>query len=276
MEIRYTPDPGYFKMMDTQDIRDSFLVDQLFEEGEIYMVYYDVDRVIIGSAVPTTGELKLEAGEELRAEFFCQRREIGILNIGGAGSITVDGDSYSMKKLDCLYVGMGSKDITFTSENGEDPAKFYMISYPAHASYPTTHAKIADAEPVHLGSSKDCNERTIYKYIHPDGIKSCQLVMGCTLMAEGSVWNTMTAHTHERRSEVYLYFDVAPGHAVFHFMGEPDETRHVVIRDGQVTVSPSWSIHSGCGTSNYTFVWAMGGENQTFTDMDGIDIDDMQ
>ena len=270
METRYAADPVRFEIMDTTELRENFLIEDLFTEGEITLVYSNVDRVIVGGAVPTAAALKLEAGEELKTEYFTERREIGVLNYGGDGSVTVDGTKYPMVKLDALYIGRGSKDIEFTSVSGENPARFYLVSYPAHATHPTTHAKIADAEPVRLGSSKECNERTIYKYVHPAGIQSCQLVMGCTLMEEGSVWNTMAPHTHERRSEVYMYFDLADGAGVFHFMGQPHETRHLTVRNQQVVISPSWSIHSGAGTTNYSFVWAMGGENQDFTDMDGI------
>ena len=275
METRYAPDPVRFEIMDTTEIRENFLIEDLFTEGEMTLVYSDVDRAIVGGAVPTSAALKLEAGEELKSEYFAERREIGVINFGGEGSVTVDGTVYPMVKLDALYIGRGSRDIAFASVSGGDPARYYMVSYPAHASHPTTHAKIADAEPVRLGSSKECNERTIYKYIHPAGIQSCQLVMGCTLMEEGSVWNTMAPHTHERRSEVYMYFDLADGAAVFHFMGQPHETRHVTVRDRQAVISPSWSIHAGAGTTNYSFVWAMGGENQDFTDMDGIVVGDI-
>ena len=275
MEVRYSPDPLRFELMNTSELRESFLVDDMFVPGEITLVYSDIDRVIVGSATPTDGGLKLEAGDELKAEYFAERRELGVINIGGEGSITVDGKTYPMVKLDALYIGRGSKEIEFSSAGADDPAKYYIISYPAHAAYPTSHVKIADAEPIKLGSSKECNERTIYKYIHPNGVKSSQLVMGCTLMEEGSVWNTMPSHTHERRSEVYMYFDVPEGAAVFKFIGEPSETRHIVVRNGQAVLSPSWSLHSGAGTSNYSFIWAMGGENQDFSDMDGISVDDM-
>ena len=275
MEVRYSPDPIRFELMNTSELRESFLIDDMFVPGEITLVYSDIDRVIVGSATPTDSGLKLEAGVELKAQFFAERREIGVINIGGEGSIVVDDKTYPMVKLDALYIGRGSKDIEFLSAGAGDPAKYYIISFPAHAAYPTSHVKIADAEPIRLGSSKECNERTIYKYIHPDGVKSSQLVMGCTLMEEGSVWNTMPSHTHERRSEVYMYFDVPEGAAVFKFIGEPSETRHIVVRNGQAVLSPSWSLHSGAGTSNYSFIWAMGGENQDFSDMDGISVDDM-
>lgn len=275
MEVRYAPEPVRFEMMNTGELRESLLVENLFTPGEIVLVYSDIDRAIVGSAVPAGEGIKLEAGDELKADFFAERREIGVINIGGDGSIVVDGKTYPMVKLDALYIGRGSREIEFKSENADNPAQYYIISYPAHASYPTTHAKIADAEPLKLGSSKECNERTIYKYVHPAGIKSSQLVMGCTLMEEGSVWNTMPAHTHERRSEVYMYFDLDENAAVFKFIGEPHETRHIVVRNGQAVLSPSWSIHAGAGTTNYSFIWAMGGENQDFGDMDGISVGDI-
>jgi len=276
MEIRYSPDPLRFEIMNTTELRESFLVDGLFKEGEINLVYSDIDRVILGGAVPAEGELKLEAGDELKADYFTQRREIGVINIGGDGSIVVDGDVFSMVKLDALYIGRGSRNIAFRSVDAGNPARFYMVSYPAHADYPTAHVKIADAEPVKLGSAKESNERTIYKYIHSDGVKSCQLVMGCTLLEEGSVWNTMAPHTHVRRSEVYMYFNLSDGAVVFHFIGEPKETRHIVVRDGEAVLSPSWSIHAGAGTSNYAFVWAMGGENQDYTDSKVVDIGEIE
>ena len=276
MEKRCSPDQIRFEMMDTSEIRESFLIENLFTHGEVVMVYSDIDRVIVGSAVPVNSELSLEAGKEIAADYFAQRREIGVINIGGDGAIKVDGDEFGMVKLDALYIGRGSKDIRFSSAKPEDPALFYIISYPAHKEYPTTHAPISQAEPINLGSSEESNKRTIFKYIHPDGIKSCQLVMGCTKLEEGSVWNTMAAHTHDRRSEVYMYFDVDDNSIVFHFMGEPGETRHLVVKNGQAVISPSWSIHAGCGTSNYSFVWAMGGENQAFGDMDGVPVPEMR
>jgi len=276
MEIRYSPDPVRFELMNTAELRESFLVQDMFLAGEINLVYSDIDRVIVGGAMPTDASLKLEAGEALKAAYFCERRELGVINIGGEGKITVDGDSFDMIKLDALYIGRGSKEIEFSSVSTDEPARFYIISYPAHTSFPTTHAKIADAEPVKLGTLKESNARTIYKYIHPAGIKSCQLVMGCTLLEEGSIWNTMAPHTHERRSEAYMYFNLEDSAAVFHFMGEPSETRHIVVRDGEAVLSPSWSLHAGAGTSNYAFIWAMGGENQDFTDMDAINVDDIE
>jgi 4-deoxy-L-threo-5-hexosulose-uronate ketol-isomerase len=276
MDTRYSPDSVRFERMNTRETREAFLIEHLFRPDEIVLVYSHTDRAIVGSAFPDTRTLKLESRDELRAEFFCQRREIGVINIGGDGLITVDGQVFPMTLHDALYIGRGSRDISFKSDDLTKPPLFYFVSFPAHAEYPTAHAKVAAAEPVTLGSDRDCNRRTIYKYIHPAGIKSCQLVMGFTVLAEGSIWNTMTTHTHERRSEIYLYFDLAPEAAVFHLMGRPDETRHIVVRDRQAILSPSWSVHAGAGTTNYSFIWAMGGENQEFTDMDGIKVEEMK
>jgi 4-deoxy-L-threo-5-hexosulose-uronate ketol-isomerase len=255
--------------MTQQEIRDEFLV-KLFDAGEMKLVYSDIDRAICGSVVPLGTAIELSAAEQLRADFFCQRRELGILNIGAAGKVVIDDTTYDMDNLDCLYVGVGSKAIRFASDSATEPAKFYLLSYPAHKAYPTKHIKLADAKKVEQGSAAECNERTIYQMIHPDVLPTCQLVMGVTILASGSIWNTMPAHTHERRMEVYLYFNMAESTRVFHLMGRPDETRHVIMADGQAVISPSWSIHSGAGTSSYTFCWGMGGENQTFTDMDHL------
>lgn len=278
MEVRYTVGKDAYSKMNTQALRDTFLVESLFKVGSIELVYCEVERGIVGSAVPTDSALILEAGAELASEFFCERRELGVLNIGGAGEIVVDGTVYAVDNLDCLYVGRGAQAIAFASYDANQPAQFYLLSYPAHASYPTTHATQKDANPVNLGSSETANKRTIYQYIHAGkgGIKSCQLVMGFTALDEGSVWNTMPAHTHERRTEVYMYFNVASDATVFHMMGPGDETRHITVANGGVVISPMWSIHSGCGTKAYTFCWGMGGENQTFNDMDGIGIADLR
>ena len=276
MELRYSPDPVRFCRMTTQETRDSFLIESLFTPDAIEMVYVDVDRVIVGSAVPAQKPLSLTSADELRADYFCQRRELGVLNIGGSGSVIVDGQSYVMANLDCLYVGRGSKEIAFTSDDAADPAKYYLLSYPAHADYPTSHVQIEQAAPVQLGSVEASNKRTIYKYIHPDGVKSCQLVMGFTVLEPGCVWNTMPPHTHERRMEVYMYFNVPADARVFHYMGKPEETRHIAVADGQAVISPSWSIHAGVGTAAYTFCWGMGGENQAFDDMDHLTMDDIK
>lgn len=270
MEIRYTADPIRAKTLDTAGIRETFLIERMFEPGTLQLLYSDVDRAIVGSAMPADKPLSLSGGKELASDYFAQRREIGVINIGAPGSVTVDGQAYAMDKRDGLYIGRGAKQIVFSSENAEQCAAFYLLSYPAHASHPTTHLKIADAEPAHMGSQAEANERTIYKYIHPGGIKSCQLVMGLTELEEGCVWNTMPPHTHERRSEVYMYFDLPEQGTLFHFMGKADETRHILVRNRQAVISPSWSIHCGVGTSNYRFIWGMGGENQDFGDMDHI------
>lgn len=276
MEVRYSPDERSFKTMGTDELRDNFLID-LFAKDQIPLVYSDVDRSITGSAVPVKKSLELKASKkEMAADYFAQRREIGIINVGGKGSILVDKKTYSMEYKDALYIGRGSKKIVFKSANARKPAKFYIVSYPAHAEYPTTHAKFADAAPTKLGSLETSNERTIYKYIFPDGIKSCQLVMGLTELEKGSVWNTMPAHTHQRRSEIYMYFNLDKENFVVHLLGNPKETRHVIIRDGQAVLSTSWSLHSGAGTKNYSFIWAMGGENQEFNDMDWIPMKDMK
>jgi 4-deoxy-L-threo-5-hexosulose-uronate ketol-isomerase len=268
MQIRFSPNQNDYPKLCTDGLRANFLIESLFATDKVELVYSDADRAIIGSAIPTSTALKLSADAELRAAFFCERRELGILNIGESGTVTVDGMKYEMNKLDCLYVGRGSKEVSFASKNAGMPAAFYLLSYPAHAAYPTTLATIKDAAPVELGTLADANRRTIYKYIHMDGIKSCQLVMGFTKLQEGAVWNTMPPHTHTRRSEVYVYFDLDPKRRVMHFMGSPQQTRHLVVADRQAVISPSWSIHCGCGTGSYTFCWGMGGENQTFDDMD--------
>ncbi len=268
----YSISAEQFERMNAKELRDIFLVDTLFIPGKVELCYSELDRAIIGSAVPSREKLIISSAKELASDYFAQRREVGVINIGEKGIVTVDGQHYDMERKDGLYIGRGSKLIEFESVIPDNPAYFYILSYPAHKDYPTTHAKISDAESVHVGSQKESNERTIYKYIHPKGIKSCQLVMGFTELAEGSVWNTMPAHTHERRMEVYLYFDIKDNAVVFHLMGKPDETRHIVIRNRQAVVSPSWSIHSGAGISNYSFIWGMGGENQEFDDMDNVEM----
>lgn len=269
MEIRYTADPIRFPMMDTDELRENLLVEGLFQADEIIMTYVDVDRAIVGSAVPKAKGLELGAFEELRADAFCERRELGILNVGGDGVVEVDGQTFELSNLDCLYVGRGSQNIQFKQS---DAASYYLLSYPAHQAYPTKLVKKADASPVELGTVEESNARTIYKYIHPANVESCQLVMGVTLLKPGCVWNTMPAHTHERRMEIYLYFNLEENGCVFHLCGPADETRHIVVRNGEAVISPSWSLHSGVGTQNYTFCWGMGGENQAFDDMDHIDM----
>ena len=276
MQVRFSTDPRGFQSMSTADLRKSFLIEDLFTPGEIPMVYSDIDRSITGSAVPANAPLKLlGTKKEMAAEFFAERREIGVINIGAEGTVKVDGQTFAMEYKDALYIGRGVKEIEFASSHSDKPAMFYFVSYPAHNEFPTTHAKFADAEPVRLGSQKDANKRTIYKYIHPNGIKSCQLVMGLTELEEGCVWNTMPPHTHQRRSEVYMYFNLDPNAMVIHLMGQPDDTRHMIMRNRQAVLNPSWSIHAGVGTQNYTFIWAMGGENQVFDDMDAVKVNEL-
>ena len=276
MEIRYSPNPKDYQRLTSDELRAAFLIENLFAPGKLELVYSDADRAITGSAVPTNAGIELSADAELRAAYFCERRELGILSVGGDGAVEVDGKVYPMGKLDCLYVGRGSQAVKFTSSNAAEPAAFFLLSYPAHTAYPTTHAQMKDATPVELGSVADANRRTIYKYIHTGGIKSCQLVMGFTKLQEGAVWNTMPPHTHTRRSEIYLYFDMTPARRVMHFMGTPQETRHLVVANRQAVISPSWSIHCGCGTGAYTFCWAMGGENQAFEDMDAAPVQQLR
>jgi 4-deoxy-L-threo-5-hexosulose-uronate ketol-isomerase len=277
MEIRYPSHPDKVKHYSTQQLRDEFLIPQLFSDDTVNMVYSHIDRVIVGGACPTSKTLQLTAdAAAIGAAYFLERREIGIVNVGGTGCVIVNGTSYTMSKLDGLYVGKGVEKVEFASENAAQPAHFYFMSTPAHQAYPTEHIPIAKAEPVHLGSISNSNERTIYKYIHPDGTKSCQLVMGVTVLDPNNMWNTMPAHTHVRRMEVYFYFDIQGENVVFHLMGEVNETRHLVIRNEQAVISPSWSIHSGMGTGNYTFIWAMAGENQAFTDMDAVAMKDLR
>lgn len=277
MEVRYSPDKEGFKKLTTEQLRKSFLIEGLFVKNKIPMVYSDVDRSITGSAVPVGKTLKLTASKkEMAAAYFAERREIGIINIGGKGTITIDKKNYAMNNIDALYVGRGAKNIYFKSSNSKKPAMFYFVSYPAHTSYPTMQIKLEDAESVQLGSVSDSNKRTIHKYILPGKVKTCQLVMGLTILEEGSVWNTMPAHTHQRRSEVYMYFNLRKDSIVVHMLGEAEETRHVIIRDKQAVLSTSWSMHAGAGTQNYSFIWAMGGENQAFDDMDWIPMEKLK
>lgn len=272
MQERLACSPNEMKRMETRELRESFLIPELMVSGEIRFTYSHYDRMITGGVVPAGNAISLDAYEPLKAEYFLQRREMGIINIGGQGTVTADGIDYGLDKLDCLYLAKGTKAVSFTSTNATQPARFYLLSAPAHHTYTNTLMKRSDATPVALGSPVTSNERTIYKYIHEDGIKSCQLVMGLTILKSGSVWNTMPAHTHNRRMEVYLYFDLAADQRVFHLMGTPQETRHLVVANEEAILSPPWSIHSGCGTSSYSFIWGMAGENQAFTDMDAVAI----
>lgn len=270
MKFLHTADRNSYKRMTTSELRSSYLIEDLFQPGELAITYTDIDRGIVGSAVPTDSELSLPTHKELAADYFCERRELGIVNIGAKGSISVDGDVFSMENRDSLYVSRGSKVVTFNSDDASKPAQFYLISYPAHRNTETVHVPKSAAKKMELGSQEASNERIIYQSIRPGIVDSCQLVMGFTELAPGNVWNTKPPHRHPRRTEIYMYFDMQDDNRVFHYMGEPDETRSVVMSNGQVIVSPTWSIHSGAGTSNYTFVWAMGGENQEFDDMDHL------
>ena len=277
MDVRYSPDQNGFKKFTTEELRKSFLIDSLFVQNKIPLVYSDIDRSITGSAVPVGKTLKLTASKkEMAAEYFAERREIGVLNIGKKGSVKLDDKKYIINHFDALYIGRGTKKIEFESVDSKKPAKFYFVSYPAHKEYPSKHIKHSVATPVKLGSLKDSNSRTIHKYIHTEILQTCQLAMGLTILDKGSVWNTMPAHTHQRRSEVYMYFDLDPNSLVVHLLGSPEETRHIIIRNEQAVLSTSWSMHSGCGTKNYAFIWAMGGENQVYDDMDWISMKDLK
>jgi 4-deoxy-L-threo-5-hexosulose-uronate ketol-isomerase len=277
MDIRYAASPADSKAYDTERLRKEYLIHHLFVPGGLNMSYSHVDRMITGGAVPIHEPIKLEGErKDIGADYFLERREIGIINVGPKGSVTVDGKQYEMDSKDCLYIGLGNKEVSFNSADPTNPARFYFNSCPAHKMYPTEKAAISEAEPNHLGSITSSNERTIYKYIHEAGIQSCQLVMGMTLLKPGNMWNTMPSHTHNRRSEVYFYFDMPEDGVVFHMMGEPGETRHLVVRNEQSVISPSWSIHSGVGTNNYTFIWAMAGENQEFADMDAVAMQELK
>jgi len=270
MDIRYAIHPDHLKSLDTDATRRHFLVEKLFEEDRVNLVYSHIDRIIVGGVCPVQETLRLEVTKGLGVEYFLQRREMGIINIGSQGAVLVDGTEYLVEKRECLYVGMGCKGVSFKSIDKKDPAKFYFNSTPAHAAYPVVKVSKNNAQQVRLGTPEKANIRTINQLVHPSVLKSCQLVMGMTELAPSSVWNTMPSHTHDRRMEVYFYFDLPDDAVVFHLLGEPGETRHIVVRNEQAVITPSWSIHSGVGTGSYTFIWGMAGENQTFTDMDDV------
>ena len=276
MELRTASSPRDVKTYDTARLREEFLIQNLFMPDQVKMVYSHIDRIITGAAVPVSKALTLDAGDELRAEYFLQRREMGIINIGGEGRVTVDGTTYTLRPRDGIYIGRGCRDISLESSDSACPAKFYFNSCPAHKAYPTVYIRPEDCVRVELGSLETSNHRTICKYILPGQVESCQLVMGMTSLKPGSVWNTMPCHTHDRRMEVYLYFDLPEDAFVMHFMGEGSETRHIILRNEEAVISPSWSIHSGAGSQNYTFIWGMCGENQDFDDMDGIAMKDLK
>lgn len=280
MDIRYSTNPNDFKKYTTAEIRKEFLIENLFQENTITSTYSHVDRMVTLGCMPTNETVSIDKGIDIwknfGTQYFLERRELGIFNVGNSGIIIVDGTEYKLNYKDCLYVSMGSKEVLFKSNNPDSPAKFYMVSAPAHKACKTTLISINDAKKVPCGSLETANHRTINQFIHPDVIETCQLSMGMTNLNTGSVWNTMPAHTHERRMEIYYYFEVPQNNVVFHLMGQGNETRHIVMQNEQAVISPSWSIHSGCGTSNYTFIWAMGGENKTFDDMDNIAITDLR
>ena len=275
MEVRQAANAKDVKYYTTERLREEFHIAGLFTKDNVRMVYSHIDRIITAGLMPVRQTLKLEAGKELAADYFLQRREMGCINIGGKGIVTVDGVEYEMNPRDGLYIGMGNKEITFKSVDETAPAKFYVSSCPAHTSYPTVKIDITKAKKVPCGSAAECNKRVINQYIHPEVIKSCQLAMGLTQLEEGSNWNTMPCHTHDRRMEVYLYLDMNENDVVFHMMGEPTQTRHIIMHNEEAVISPSWSIHSGVGTRAYSFIWAMCGENQEFTDMDHIETKDL-
>ena len=274
MDIRYSCNQRDFKRYTTEETRREFLIEKLFVEDQVTAVYSHVDRMVTVGIMPVNRELPIDDGMDVWHNFgthyFLERRECGMFNVGGAGKVTVDGEVYALGYKDCLYIGQGAKDVTFASDDPKAPAKFYLVSAPAHCHYDNRLIKIADANKKPCGAAETSNKRVINQFIHPSVLKTCQLSMGMTVLEPGSVWNTMPCHTHERRMEVYFYFEVPRDNVVFHFMGEGDETRHIVMQNEQAVISPSWSIHAGAGTSNYTFIWAMGGENQAFDDMDEI------
>lgn len=268
LPVAHNVHPTQYTTFTTEQLRDFFLLTDLKKTNNLNLTYTHLDRMIVGTVIPVKKSIALPTYENLKSIYFLERRELGVINVGGVGIITVDGKEYSLGKYDCLYVGKGSKKVTFKSKSDKTPALFYLLSAPAHAEYPTKLLKGEDATPTKLGSQKTSNERTVYKYIYLDGVQSCQLVMGLTVLAEGSVWNTMPSHVHDRRSEIYFYFDVAADQRVLHLMGEPQQTKNIVIGNHEAVLSPSWSIHSGCGTSNYSFIWGMAGENKDYADMD--------
>jgi len=276
MQIRFQNSPKEVKGMSTAELRENFLVQSLMQADHLELVYSHYDRVIVGGVKPVNASIPLKVEEELKANYFLERRELGIINVGEDGTVVADGVSYELSKLDCLYLGKGTQDVSFSSKSANSPADFFLMSTPAHASYPNTLMTKEAAAPVAMGETATANKRTIYKYIHLDGIKSCQLVMGLTVLAEGSVWNSVPPHTHTRRMEVYFYFDLPAQHRVFHLMGEPQETRHLVMANHEAVISAPWSVHCGPGTTNYGFIWAMAGENQVFSDMDPVAIAEMK
>ncbi len=280
MQIRYSTGPNDLKHYTTQQLRDEFLVSGLYQADQVVAVYSHVDRAVVLGIMPVSEKVNLEKGMDVwktfGTHFFLERREVGFFNIGGSGVCVVDGKAFKMANKDCIYIGKGVKEVIFSSDDAAAPAKFYGASYPAHTSYETRFISIADAAKKPLGDQKTSNKRVINQFIHPNVLPTCQLSMGLTILDEGNVWNTMPVHTHERRMEVYTYFDIKDSNVVFHLMGQPQETRHIVVRNEEAVISPSYSIHAGCGTASYAFIWAMGGENQAFDDMDGVATTDIR
>ena len=280
MDIRYSTGPNDVKRYTTEELRKEFLITDLYRPDEVVAVYSHVDRMVTLGCMPVNETVSIDKGIDVWANFgthyFLERREIGIFNIGGDGCISVDGNVYELGYKDCLYITRGAKEVLFSSKDAEKPARFYMVSAPAHTSYETRLLKLADANKRPCGETETSNKRVINQFIHPDVLKTCQLSMGMTVLEPGSVWNTMPSHTHERRMEIYMYFEVPEDQVVFHMMGQGQETRHIVMRNEEAVISPSWSIHSGAGTCNYTFIWAMGGENQEFDDMDNIPTNELR
>jgi 4-deoxy-L-threo-5-hexosulose-uronate ketol-isomerase len=269
-------DPVRYPRMTTSELRETFLLSGMHEPGKLHLSYVDLDRAIAGIAAPLGNPIALPVYPELRASYFTERRELGVLNIGGSGSVSVGGEVYTLDNLDMLYIGCGNAEISFASKDTKSPAVYYLLSYPAHTSYPVALIRKEETQSAELGSAETCNRRTICRYIHREGAKSCQLVMGVTHLAPGSSWNTMPPHTHDRRSEVYMYFNLAANARVVHLMGPPDETRHLIMADKEIVVSPGWSIHAGVGTTAYSFCWGMGGENQDYGDMDAAPIESLR
>lgn len=276
MNERYESSPREVEGMNTKSLRENFLVESLFEADKISLTYTHYDRMILGGVMPVNQTLELGVYNAIKSDYFLERRELGLINVAGKGIVTADGETFEVEKLGCVYLGKGTKKVTFESADVSSPAQFFLLSASAHQSYPNKHYTKEDASPVVLGAAETSNNRTIYKYIHNDGIMSCQLVMGLTVLSSGSIWNTMPPHVHDRRSEVYCYFDVPENQGVMHFMGQPDETRHMWVQNHQAIISPPWSIHAGAGSANYSFIWGMAGENKDFTDMDFVNLNNLR
>lgn len=272
MQTRHAISSREAGTLSSQELRGHFLLEQVLSPGNLHFTYVHYDRLLVGGAMPTASPLSLPNYPLLRSAFFLERRELGVINVGGPGTIVADGQSFALPNLGGLYLGRGTQEVVFHSDDRHQPAQFYLLSTPAHQTYPTAAVGQQETNATHLGEANQANRRTIYRYIHLEGIRSCQLVMGLTLLESGSVWNTMPAHVHDRRTEVYFYFQVPPDHSVLHLMGEPQATRHLWVANHQAVVSPPWSIHAGCGTAPYGFIWGMGGENQEYSDMDALTI----